>query len=60
MLRPVGIMVVNGNCSVSLCQSFQLLLDQIGLGSAQPDNNCLTDRNRAAARYLTTTGLPYR
>jgi len=58
MLQPVGIMVVNGIRNVFLCQSFQSLLDEIGLGSEQHGNNFFTDRHRAAAGCLLTGVTP--
>jgi len=54
MLRPIGIIVVNGTRNVFMCQFFQSLLDQFGLGFARPGNNFFTDRHRAAAWCLPT------
>jgi len=56
-LRLVGMMVVNGTRTLFLRQSFQLLLNQFGLGSVRPGNNFYTDRPRAAARCLPTSVL---
>ena len=41
----------------SLCQLFQSLLDQFGLGPARPGNNFFTDRYQTSARCLPTPVL---
>jgi len=46
--------MVNGTRNVFLRQSFQSLLDEFGLGSAQHSNNFSTDRHRVAAQCLLT------
>jgi len=57
MLRPVWIMLVNDTAVCSLCQSFQSLLDQFGLGSARPGKNFFTDRHRAATLCLSSPAI---
>jgi len=58
MLRPVGIIVVNGTRNVFLCQSFQSPLDEFVLGSARPGYNFFTDRHRDAAQCLLARVTP--
>jgi len=57
MLRPVGIMVVNGTRSVFLMSVVPVTLEQLGFCAARPGNNFSTDRHRAAARCLPTPGV---